>query len=931
MGFLQRSIAVSTGLLVFASGLIFVQAPATAVPLPTPDNPNVKFVEGTPHSDHVFETPLGGAPQSGAPQSSDTQSSDPRAGAQAAQGPSDVEALLRDGVAATGPSGDIRVRLVTAKLADNSNTVSMAGAEQVVASTSSYWKAMTNNRLSMTVDSKVSGFQSKARSTDHYSVIMSTITSELKWQASPYTALVIFIPSSTLSGNALGAGYSSGSYSGRVLLPQLSSFSNNVMSHEFGHVIGLMHADALQCGSGVPDVGTDSSGRFTDPSCYIREYGDTTDIMGAAQYNQPVISSSFWDYAGLGRGDEIRDVGVAGGVKSYTLKPWGGTDAQRAIKFTDPVSKEVYYLELRQPVGYDSYLKNPGQEGNKGVKIVQRGGATIASSLILMPSTVPFTEPWYAKNHSWPAGRTFTTHTGTQVTIDSVSATSATVTINADPKLKTRMRFSAGDFDGDKLADVISREADGSLLLFRGLPGNRLADPVQIGSGWGIFNAVFGTADFNGDGFADVLARTSDGGLWLYPGNGKGGFLSRSQVGFGWQGFTQLVAPGDFSGDGRADVIASSPDGRLWLYPGDGFGGFQSQVLLGQGWDAFNTLAPAGSFGGGTAGLLARAGDGTLYVYPGNGKGGFLPRAAVGSGWNSAGDLIGGEDLTRDKSDDVLAAAAGGAMTIYPGDGSGFADRLAIGTGWTAFNQVWEAGDFNGDRVADVLARSKDGALWLYPGNGSGGFLPRVQVGSGWNMFNTILSAGDFDGDSRPDLVGRAPDGTLWLYPTDGKGKFLARRQIGMGWQGFTQLLAPGDFSGDGKADIVGQTADGVLWLYPGNGAGGFLARKQIGTGWNMFNLVLQAGDFNGDGREDLLGRASDGGLWLYPGNGSGGFLSRMNLGSGWNMFSSIAALGNGFTGTGNPSVVGVAGDGTLLLYAGTGGGKFQSVKLNPL
>jgi hypothetical protein len=47
-------------------------------------------------------------------------------------------------------------------------------------------------------------------------------------------------------------------------------------------------------------------------------------------------------------------------------------------------------------------------------------------------------------------------------------------------------------------------------------------------------------------------------------------------------------------------------------------------------------------------------------------------------------------------------------------------------------------------------------------------------------------------------------------------------------------------------------------------------------------------------------------------------------------MFSSIAALGNGFTGTGGPSVVGVAGDGTLLLYSGTGAGKFMPVVLNP-
>lgn len=916
MGFLRRSIALSTGLMVCATGLFFTQAPATGVPLPSPDNPNVRFVEGTPHSEHMFGT----AP--GVPEPAPKGSSIDAGAGKATR--------LDVGAAASGPSGDIRVRLVTAKLADNSGSVSMSGAEQAVASTSGYWQAMTAGRLSMTVDSKVAGFQSKARSTDSYFTIISTITSELKWSASPYTALVIFIPTATLSGNALGAGYSSGSYSGRVLLPQVSNLSSNVMTHEFGHVIGLMHADALQCGSGASDVGTDSNGRFTDPSCYIREYGDTTDIMGAAQNAQPVVSSTLWDYAGLGRGDEIRDVGVASGVKSYTLKPWGGTDAQRAIKFTDPVSKEVYYLELRQPVGYDSYLGQSGKPaGNMGVKIVQRGGATIASSLILMPSTVPFTEPWYAKNHAWQAGSTFTTYTGTRVTINSVSATSASVTINADSKLKAQMRFSAGDFDGDKLADVMSREADGSLLLFSGLPGNRLDDPVQIGSGWGIFNAVLGTGDVNGDGFGDVLARTSDGGLWLYPGNGKGGFLARSYVGSGWQNFQRLVSVGDFNGDSRNDLLAVGNDGKLWLYAGNGAGSFLDGVQIGQGWDVFASLASAGSFGGGSAGLLATATDGTLYAYPGDGKGGFLPRTVAGTGWSAAGDLVGGQDFTGDKSPDVLTAKGDG-MTLYPGDGQGFATRLPIGAGWNQFAQVWEAGDFDGDGVADVLARAKDGALWLYPGNGSGGFLPRVQVGSGWNGFTAVVSAGDFDGDTHPDLVARTSDGVLWLYPTDGEGQFLARKQIGTGWQGFSELLAPGDFSGDGKADLLARTADGALWLYPGNGSGGFLPWRQIGSGWNMFNTVLQGGDFDGDGREDLLGRGNDGGLWLYPGNGQGGFLDRTYLGSGWNMFSSLAALGNGFTGTGDPALVGVAGDGSLLMYSGTGRGGFKPVVLNP-
>ena len=905
MGVLRRTIALSTGLVVFATGLFFVQTPATAVPLPGPDNPNVQFVEGTPHSEHTFEVP---------PELATPFNTSPDAGP-----------------AAVGPSGDIRVRLVTAKLADNTNTVSMTGAEQAVAASSNYWKAMTANKLSMTVSTKVAGHQSKAKSTDSYSTIMSIITSELNWSASPYTALVIFIPTSTLSGNALGAGYSSGSYSGRVLLPQISGFTNNVISHEFGHVIGLMHADALQCGSGASDVGVDGSGRFTDPSCYIREYGDTTDIMGAAQFASPVISSSLWDYAGLGRGDEIRDVGVATGAKTYTLKPWGGTEAQRAIKFTDPISKEVYYLELRQAAGYDSYLDDSGRPaGNRGVKIVQRGGATIASSLILMPSTKPFPEPWYASNHAWQAGSTFTTYTGTQVTINSVSTTSASVTIFADPKLTAKIRFSAGDFDGDRLADVLSREADGSLMLYAGLPGNRLDNPRKIGSGWNIFDAITGIADFNGDRRGDILARTSDGVLWLYPGDGNGGFLAKRQVGSGWQGFSNLIGVGDFDGDARPDVMATKPDGTLWLYPSDGQGGFRAWSQIGSGWNGFTSITSDGSFSGAGAGLLARASDGTLYLYPGNGWGGFAPRIAVGSGWNAVGDIVGGQDFTGDTRSDVLTVTSAGTMRLYPGSGSGFAERLAIGAGWNQFSQVWEAGDFDGDAIADILARGTDGVLWLYPGNGSGAFLPRVQVGSGWGAFTSVLSAGDFDGDGHPDLVARASNGVLWLYPTDGRGQFLARKQIGTGWQGFTQLLAPGDFSGDGKADLVARAADGSLWLYPGNGVGGFQPWRQIGTGWNIFNSLMQGGDFNGDGWEDIMARGTDGALWLYPGNGNGGFLARVAMGAGWNMFSSFAALGNAFTGTGNPSVVGVAGDGALFLYTGTGRGAFQTVVLDP-
>lgn len=905
MRLFSRSIASATGLLVLAAGLIALPAsPSLAAADPAVDGPAAQFVEGTPHGDHMFES-APGVPMDGLPTGTALQTE-----------------------AGTLASAPMSVKLVIATLVDNRSKVDMTAAERAVAASSNYWKAMSNGRISMAVTERATWNSPTAKSTDSYYSMINKITNELKWTYGTNRALVIFVPTATLSDGALGAGYSSNGNSGRVLMPQIGSYTNSVITHEFGHVLGSMHADALQCSSGAADVGTTSTGQFTDSSCYIREYGDTTDLMGASHPSMPVISSPFWDWRGLGLGTEIRDLGVAAGVKSYTLKPWGGTGAGRAVKFTDPVSREVYYLELRQPAGYDSYLAS-GSAGNRGVKIVQRGGATAASSLTLMPSTIPF-NGYYSSNHTWQAGRTFTTHAGTLVTINAVSATSATVTINADLALRTKIQFSVGDFNGDGRADAISREADGSLLLLAGQAGNKLGAPVRIGTGWNIFNTVLGDGDFNGDGRADLIARSSDGALWLYPGNGTGGFQARKQIGSGWSIFKRIIAAGDFDGDKRRDLLGMRTDGSLWLYPGNGTGGFLAAKQVGAGWQGFAAIAAAGGLADGAPGLLARSSDGTVYLYAGTGTGGFLPRTTLATGWTAAADLMGGHDFTADGFTDVLVASSTGAMTAHPGNGGGgFAAKLKIGSGWSVFSQVWEAGDFDGDGRPDVLARSAEGALRLYSGNGSGGFRAARQIGGGWQVFDQVLSPGNFNGAGGPDLVARKPDGSLWLYPTDGKGTFLTPRRVGSGWNIFTRMLAPGDFSGDGRSDVIGQSADGKLWLYPGNGTGGFLARKEIGSGWGIFDQVIAANDFNGDRKADVMARTADGNLWLYPGNGASGFLARKHLGTSWNAFQSLVSVGR-FAGTANPNVLTTSADGTLWLHAGTGTGSFQNVVLNP-
>jgi hypothetical protein len=105
-----------------------------------------------------------------------------------------------------------------------------------------------------------------------------------------------------------------------------------------------------------------------------------------------------------------------------------------------------------------------------------------------------------------------------------------------------RVAFSPGDFDGDGCADLLAVEnATGNLWLYPGTCTGGWRARALVGSGWNVMNALVGIGDFNGDRTADVLAReASTGTLWLYPGNGSGGWLARVRADSGWNGLNPL-------------------------------------------------------------------------------------------------------------------------------------------------------------------------------------------------------------------------------------------------------------------------------------------------------------------------------------------------------------------------------------------------------
>ncbi|MFJ8693609.1 FG-GAP repeat domain-containing protein, partial [Streptomyces roseolilacinus] len=160
--------------------------------------------------------------------------------------------------------------------------------------------------------------------------------------------------------------------------------------------------------------------------------------------------------------------------------------------------------------------------------------------------------------------------------------------------------------------------------------------------GWDAFNTLTGVGDLSGDGKGDLLARTPGGTLYLYRGDGQGyGFAGRTNVGSGWGVYNALVGAGDITGDGRADLLARTPGGTLYLYPGTGNAAapFKARVTVGTGWNTYAKLvAPGDITGDGRADLLAVTSGGTLYRYITTHTGTanpFTTRTNLGTGWNT--------------------------------------------------------------------------------------------------------------------------------------------------------------------------------------------------------------------------------------------------------------------------------------------------------
>ncbi|APR05141.1 NEW3 domain-containing protein [Thauera chlorobenzoica] len=131
------------------------------------------------------------------------------------------------------------------------------------------------------------------------------------------------------------------------------AFDQKTVAHELGHNLGLGHAHSLHCDQSP--IGTTCSGY---------EYGDIEDTMGNSRGH---FSAFGKERLGWLNGTDVPPITTVEASGSYVLEPFsttgaGGAKALKVLRGIDPATGDptYYYLEYRQPQGFDSFLAGVG-------------------------------------------------------------------------------------------------------------------------------------------------------------------------------------------------------------------------------------------------------------------------------------------------------------------------------------------------------------------------------------------------------------------------------------------------------------------------------------------------------------------------------------------------------------------------------------------
>ncbi|MEH6464420.1 MAG: Ig-like domain-containing protein [Shewanella psychromarinicola] len=345
------------------------------------------------------------------------------------------------------------------------------------------------------------------------------------------------------------------------------SMTLRTLGHELGHNLGLHHAKDLDCSDGV------LTGR-----CLSFEYGDTMDIMGKSEvtghFNAFSKQQLGWIRSSAG------DIITAQSDGSYQLEPYETAPAGEAkgIRVQRGIDADTglalwYYLEYRQPIGFDNFLE--GKSGiTNGVVLHTATDNDMQSNLLL--DMTPNSGLNDFDDAALLAGTSYTdVDAGVTITTEWTDTTGASVNISysglscvkANPSLSLQPNESAWVEAGTSVvfsASVINNDSAGCATanydVSAFVPSDWSATQKSLSLAPGMSGTVtldVSSANTTVDGFYDIEISTVDSNNSQYAQTGIVSYVIDSPIATCVMASPRFILSVDNSGELAPGAVAT--------------------------------------------------------------------------------------------------------------------------------------------------------------------------------------------------------------------------------------------------------------------------------------------------------------------------------------------------------------------------------------